>query len=266
MDKKKKYGNVTVGTLHYLVESLTELEKFKSELSELTQQSSEDKKEKLIGDNFSWVRLYRHPFYKNLLALLFISGFSGVIKKVIKRKPTNLTEEVIDEIKSFTEYTGGPFGIFKGKHLIASFYPIAKSVDAISLYGTTMNRLLKRATEENGDEAFFQAVRVDRSVISYKGMTSRIARAEMEGDEEFFKHLRNALTAKVGDLSDYALLRFILATLHESNALDSLTQKEAYELLVTELRLYPKTGANPESSLWQYISRWKKDFDFDMKK
>ena len=172
MDKNKKYGNVTVSTLHYLVESLIELEKLKTELSELIQQASDDKKEKIFESNFSWVRLYRHPFYKNLLALLFISGLSGVIKKVMKRKPTNLTEEVIDEIKSFTEYTGGPFGLFKGKHLIASFYPVAKSVDAISLYGTTMNRLLKRATEENDDKAFFQAVRIDRSVISYKRITT----------------------------------------------------------------------------------------------
>ena len=266
MDKNKKYGNLTVGTLHYLVETLTTLEVYKSELSELIQQASDDKKEKIFESNFSWASLYRRPFYKNLFSLLFISGLSNVIKKAKKRKPANRAEEVIDEIESVTEYTGGPFGLFKEKHLIASFYPIAKNVDAISLYGTTMNRLLKRATEENDDKAFFQAVRIDRSVISYKGMTSRIARAEMEGDEYFFKLLRNALTAKVGDLADYALLRYILAALHESNALDDLSQKEAYELLVTELRLYPQTGENPESSLWQYISRWRKEFDIDMKK
>lgn len=266
MDKNKKYGNVTIGTLHYLVETLTKLEVYKPELSELIQQASNDKKEKIFESNFSWVSRYRHPFYKNLLSLLFISGLSGVIKKVVKRKPTNLAEEVIDEIESVPKFTGGPFGLFKEKHLIASFYPISKNIDAISLYGTTMNRLLKRATEENDDKAFFQAVRIDRSVISYKGMTSRITRAEMEGDDEFFKLLRNALEAKVGDLTDYALLRFILAVLHQSNALDNLTQKDAYELLVKELRLYPHTGENPESSLWQYISRWKKEIDIDMKK
>lgn len=266
MDKNNKYGNVTVGTLRYVIECLTEIENFKTELPELYQQASEDKKARIFGDNFSWVRLYRHPFYKNLLAFLFISGLGGVARKILKRKPTNPTEEVIDEFKSLTEFTGGSFGLFKDKHLLESFYPLAKSTDAISLYATTINRLLKRATEEDNDEAFFQAVRVDRSVISYKGMTSRIAKAEMEGDEEFFKLLRNALTARVGDLTDYALLRYILAVLHESNALDNLTQKEAYELLVTELRLYPKTGANPVSSLWQYIDRWKEEVDIDIQK
>lgn len=265
MDKNKKYGNVTVGTLHYIVERLTELENSKTELSELFQQTPEDKKEQILGNNFSWVRLYRFAFYRNLLALLFISGLGGVVKKVLKRKPINPTEEVIDEFKSITEFTGGPFGLFQKKHLISYLYPIIKSVMAISLYGTTINRLLKRAIEKNDDKAFFQAVRVDRSVISYKGMTSRIAKAEMDGDEDFFKKLRNALTAKVGNLSDYSSLRFILAVLRDVKALDSLSEKEAYALLAKELRLYPQTGEDPEGSLWQFIGRWKEEVDIDMK-
>ena len=65
MDKNKKYGNITVSTLHYIVECLSELEKFKTELPKIIQQTPEDKKEKILGDNFSWVRLYRFPFYKN---------------------------------------------------------------------------------------------------------------------------------------------------------------------------------------------------------
>ena len=266
MDKKKKYGNVSVATLHRIVDILSTLDEFRIEVAEQIKQAPKDRKEKIFGTNFSWTRLYKFPLYRNLLVFLFISGLSGVIKKVKKRKPPNPTEEVINEFETFTGFTGGPFGLFKEKLLFEYFYPLAKSGEAISLYGTTINRLLKRAIEEDDDKAFFQAVRVDRSVISYRGMTSRIAKAEMERDEDFFKNLRNALTAKVGNLTDYSTLRYVLAVLRESMALDSLSQKEAYELLVKELRLYPQTGEDPERSLWQFITRWKAEADIDIQK
>lgn len=263
MDNNKKYGNITVGSLHYLVECLTELEHFKAGRREFHQKTHDDKKERILGNNFSWVRLYRFPFYNNLLTFKIISRFNGIAKKDLKQNPVTLIEEVLFELKSLIEFTGGQSGIFKKKHLLKHIYPLINSVTAISLYGTTMNRLMKRATEDD-DKAFFQAVRVDRSVISYKGMTSRIARAEIEEDEDFFNNLRNALTAKIGNLADYSALRFILIVLHEHNALEDISQKDAYELLAKELHLYPQTGENPVSSLWQYIDRWKKDIDVDM--
>lgn len=264
MDKNKKYGNVTIGTLHRIVSILSEAEKLKKELQKDLQHVAEDKKKSIFGANFSWARLYKNSIYRNLLVFLFISGLSGAIKKVKKRNPVNLPEEVLDEFESIKKFRGGPFGIFKEKLMLEYFYPLTKSLDSISLYSTTMDKLLKRATEEDDDKAFFQAVRIDRSVISYKGMTSRIAKAEMEGDEKFFKLLRNALTAKVGDLTEYALLRYILAILHEKKELDTLSEKEAYALLAKELRLYPQTGEDPEGSLWQFISRWKEEVDIDM--
>ena len=80
----------------------------------------------------------------------------------------------------------------------------------------------------------------------------------MENDDEFFKQLRNALTTKTGGLDDYAILRYILAALHERKGLEDLTQKNAYELLAKELRLYPQTGENPEACLRAYADRFSK--------
>lgn len=261
----QKYGNIPLESLKLMISMLSGFENLESNLETTIKEAPPEKKDELFGKNFSWVRLYRHKFYKNFLSFIVVTGLLSLFKKKVLKNTSNDYSEFFDELEQIKEFKGGWFGLFKEKHMLERYYPILKSLESMMLYGTTINRLMARAVAGN-DKAFFDAVRVDRTLISYPGMVARITRAELEDDTEFFKRLRNALEAKKGRYIEYGVLRYILAVLHLTGQLDNLTQKEAYELLAEELRLYPQTGEEPEKSLWQFISRFKKEIDLDMNK
>ena len=255
---------MTFATLQKVVQRLGDLDQQKAELSAAIGEWIPEQKQAVLGNNLHWSRLYKYSYPFTLLLFLFISGFLKVIYRVVKRKPKDVYAAIDQELSKIEDYQGGPWGLFKERHFIKFFYPILKSAEAMSLYGATMDQLLKKAKYD--DEALFKAVRVDRSVITYPGIAARIARAEMEGDEKFFNDLGTALKAKKAKAQEYAYLRIILAALQQASGLESLTMKEAYELLAVELKLYPQTGESPDRSLWQLINRWKEETALYLKK
>lgn len=108
------------------------------------------------------------------------------------------------------------------------------------------------------DNAFFKAVRIDRSILTCPTFAARLARAEFRHESGFFKKLRYALKGKIEKQdARYHYLRFFLALLDELGVLDKLSMEDRYKLLAEDFRLYDRTGKDPARSLDRFIARWK---------
>ena len=105
------------------------------------------------------------------------------------------------------------------------------------VYQRSLSALVEEV-RQGDDRALFDAVRVDRSIVACPTIASRISRAELCEDREFFLRLKKAfkgLSRKHWEA--YNDLRYVLFVLREFG-LDKLSDEELEKLLVHELKVY----------------------------
>ncbi len=104
-----------------------------------------------------------------------------------------------------------------------------------------MSGLVQDVREDGNLDSFFNAIRVDRTVMSCSTFSDRIARAELLGDKRFFLRLRNALKGPTQKhWMAYCDLRYSLFVLRELG-FDTMSDAELEQLLVHTLKVYPNT-------------------------
>lgn len=119
---------------------------------------------------------------------------------------------------------------------------LQRNILSIMLFHRPLSALVDvvRQGGEDADEAFFKAVRVDRSILSCPTFADRLAHAELISDKDFFLRLRSALKGPLEkhweSIKD---LRYAIALLREVG-FDSLSDAQLEDLFVNKLKLYPK--------------------------
>ncbi|SET69232.1 hypothetical protein SAMN05216326_1672 [Nitrosomonas marina] len=88
---------------------------------------------------------------------------------------------------------------------------------------------------------FFNAVRIDRSIITCSAFAVRISTAEAKNDKKFFIRLRKSLEGpSKKHWEAYKDLRYAFYILRESG-FNQMSDAQLEELLVHQLKLYPDT-------------------------
>ena len=137
---------------------------------------------------------------------------------------------------------------------------IYNSLRAILYYGCYLNELIERV-RQGDDEALFNAIRIDSTVIACKPVIQRITKASLLQDKLFFKSLKNALSGKLGSLTqaNFQKMRIVLEILHEVKA-EKLNDGQLHHLFVEVLDLYTwneREGGNAKA-LRKFVDTYMK--------
>ena len=112
----------------------------------------------------------------------------------------------------------------------------------------------------NGDDtSFFNAIRIDHTVMQTPSFIHRFEKASIKNDKKFFKGLRNSLkNLGFKRWNFYDNTRLVAKLFQEADQLDSKSIDELYEIFCDKFSLYPTTGKDPAKGLHQFILRFRK--------
>lgn len=143
---------------------------------------------------------------------------------------------------------------------VAAWKTMDAQVRAILAFQQPMNALL-RAGAAGNDERYFDALRIDSSVVAFGPFVTRLHTAVASQDKKFLSRMNSALRNPV-DLAelDFPRLRAALWLMHRAKNINLLTPSSAYELFVVRTKLYPALGMeDSKRSLWKFVQRLKKE-------
>jgi len=259
--RQKEFGKFTLEQLRQLAGLLLSLPHLQGQWRGLLDELESKLAEKDIPP-FYWSTAYIDDFYTLIAKFTHLCSHDAWLsssmnmddpQQSVLDKAQNAFETLDDDLDNGPEPRG------KLHEILGLNYALIKNLECIWLYGFPLNTLVAMASYGH-DKSLFKAVRIDRSIVSCPAIAGRLAHAEMFGDTNFFKKLRNALNGKPKKPKDeYGPLRFILFQLSEDGTLDRLSIEERYNLLCVDLRLYSDDtkSKDPALSLDKYISRWK---------
>lgn len=235
---EKEYGKLSLEQFKRLTNDLPEIRSQMQELPDLIRSVPPEKIDGLLGKDFYWAEVYEFPYHIQL-AMLFCA--LGKVNDLVEiSKSPDPQQAVIDwgaqDVDE--EWNGGEGRLFEKKHVIGLTVALQRNLLSVMLFHRTLDKFVEDVRAGN-DDSLFQAVRIDRSIVSCPTFADRIARAELENDKMFFIHLRSSLkgpSKKHWEM--YKDLRYALYTLRELG-FDKMTDAQLEDLLVHKLKLYP---------------------------
>ncbi len=253
---QKEYGKLTENQFRRFIQGLPEFRKEHQELEGLLRSASSEKLREVIGEGVWWAPLYELSLIELLAFLIYVLGEIDHLKMVAQQPdPQEVLLREMEEGREI-EWNGGPGGVFTSADIIALSMALQRNVLSIMIYKRSLSALVKEAGEGN-DDSLFDAVRLDRSVVSCPTIAARITKAELLGDKHFFLRLRNALKGPQNKhWKSYQDLRYSLAVLREIG-FDKLSDAQLEHLLVDVLKVYPKSF-NARKNLRKQYSESKK--------
>ena len=258
MSQQKALGKLTQDQLRSFVHARKRISELRSHLWAEFQTLSEDARRGLLEFPFEWATAYEMPFAHHLAAFSQVSG--GMPALLAAAQAPDPHQALVDWIQGDAlPWVPDPQTKLALQRFLGLLESLAFSLESLFIYGRSLNRLV--ADVRSGiDESLFKAIRIDRAVLGCPCVANRLCRAQLEGDEAFFKQLRNALSGPPKKIRpEYADLRFALALLQEAGAHETLSEEESYQLLCVDLGLYPVEGEDPARSLRRFIQRWKRE-------
>lgn len=216
---------------------------------------------KNIGDTPSlsgWYYLYELPVIFILSIYFRHIGLDKYLSAITDSKTPNLDllelgndDSLIDKL----EYEDST----ENRVVLSIFlYALMKNVTSIERYGLHMSELLEKG--RNGDDrSFFNAVRIDNTVIHTPSFTERFELAQLSNDKKFHAGFRKALKGPaLKKWNLYNDTRVVIKLFQEADQLDTKSINELYQIFCEDFALYPKTGTDPARSLHQFILRFRK--------
>jgi hypothetical protein len=141
---------------------------------------------------------------------------------------------------------------FSEQDLLGILFSLQRTILSVMLFQRSLSGLVQDVRETGNLDSMFNAIRVDRAVMSCSTFADRIARAELVGDKRFFLRLRNALKGPTQKhWHAYCDLRYSLFVLRELG-FDGMSDAELEKLLVQTLKVYPNTPGARKNLRKQY--------------
>lgn len=241
MPLEKEFGKLSLDQFRRIVRKLPEVRGQMKELTEVVRTTPKEKVEEILDKDFYWAEVYELIFEEHL-ALLFLA--LGKAKELMALKEMEDPQEGLmrwfDE-EDDEDWSGGEGGQFQKKHVVGLTVALQRTILSIMLYHRPISALVQivKTGEDDADEAFFKAVRVDRSVLSCPTFSDRLAKAELTNDKTFFLHLRSAVKGPSKKHWEALYdLRYALCMLRELG-FDQMSDAQLEDLLVHKLKLYP---------------------------
>lgn len=193
-----------------------------------------------------WCRLYESPAKEAFASVMLALDGEDVLKTLaaapnqIQAMPGAIAAKFqeIDEWKPDAEETED----FR-KSLAVIFgmsMAVVNSFRCLLIFGHYLNDLVAmvRTKGPAADHWLFAAVKIDITVLGCPSIMARVSRAVMEGDPDFQKNLRKAMTGKLTkrEQKTYQDMRLVLQVLHETGA-PKLSTDDLYTLFHDELNI-----------------------------
>jgi len=210
-----------------------------TEIDELPEIARERRKkvEELLGHCFPWSYWYELPYKQSLGIFLILAGLESLIVDASK------SDEPHKFIFDYLDNNPDPLGEAElddeeKSVFISLFMSILHQMRSLAIFSMSLSDLAEKSKTD--DDALFDAVVVDRSVVSCPSIAQRIQFAQLSEDESFLNKLAKAITRtrpRRPD-SEYDDLRFMLEALDEMKEYENATQQEKYDLLAIDLQLF----------------------------
>lgn len=239
---KSEYDTLALGQIKYIRLEIPKIRSQMTELPLLVEAAPPEKLRALFGEKFVWASAYELTF-NDLLALLMCA--LGKKDKLIEISQSSTPQEDALEWakeKHSDEWAGDSDGTFEKRHVVGLTIALQRNILSVMIFHRTLNQLV--ADARNGsDDALFNAVRIDRSVVSCPTIADRISRADLKNDSKFFLRLGAALKGpSKKNWESYRDLRFAFHAMREIG-FGNLSDEQMENLLVHTLKLYPNTPA-----------------------
>lgn len=240
MPTEKEFGKLTVDQFRHLIKTLPEVRNNMKELPELIRSVPRKKIDDMLKEGFCWSFVYELPFLDSLALLVLSLGRAEQLKSVAQAPdPQQAALEWLKD-DDLDDWNGGHDGLFEMCDVIGLTVALQRNILSIMLYHRPLSALVEEVRQKaDWQDAFFKAVRIDRSIISCPTFSARLARAELEHDKLFFLHLRSALKGpSKKHWEAYQDLRYALCVLREIG-FEQMSDAQLEDLLVHKLKLYP---------------------------
>lgn len=254
---KKDFDKLSVKQLKHIHSIFHQQQLSNDEVSELIKSHNE------IFESLSkvppWSHLYELP-YRTFLAVCVVAFDLADAINSIAEAP-NKTQAFIDYIDNMPDLlnTDESFSEEDKGFRISLVMAINCQISSIAIHGQSLSQLVSQA--KNGDDnALFDAVLVDRSIVSAPSIAHRIQVAQLNEDESFMDELSKAIKksrpCKRRPEKDYDDLRYMLTVLEEEIGLKNIKNKNLLKLMEEDLQIYPKgTDTGSLRAFEQFMKR-----------
>lgn len=234
----KEYGKLSLPQFQALVKKLPEIRAQAKELPAIVTSVRPEVVREILDKDFHWADVYELPLLQHIALLIFAFGRVQKMQEIAQSPDPQQAALEWAETDELDDWNGGEGGVFEKKHLVGLVVALQRSILSIMLYHRTLSALVEEVRAGN-EASLFLAVRVDRSMVACPTFADRIARAELENDKDFFRHLRSALKGpSKKHWEAYQDLRYALYLLRELG-FDQMSDAQLEDLLVQKLKLYP---------------------------
>ena len=234
---KKDFNETTANQLREFYAHYFQLQKDKDELSGLIKEKPDSVK--LLSEVPPWSLFYELP-YRSFLAICIIEfNLTETIQKVAQSDDQfqsflnfmeDLENESIDDEELTDEEKGFRFSLVMA---------LTNQLSSMATHSQPLSILIEKV-RKGDDEALFDAVLVDRSIVSAPSITNRIQVAQLTEDENFMELLSKAIKRSRPRRPDVKLddLRYMIEVLDEEIGLSNITHDKIYDILAEDLELY----------------------------
>lgn len=212
------------------------------ELAELPEliRDKQDKILELFSYSYPWACWYDLPWKQVICMLLIVAGLEEIISLAVKSdNPHKAVFEYGDNCPSPEDEND--FSTEEQSLIFSLFMNNKFQIASISIFSQSLSDLVSKAQYD--DKALFDAVLVDRSVVSCPSIARRIQMAELVQDGDFFDHLSRAVKKSRPRRPDpkHDDLRFMLEGIEEIEEYASYTVEKQFKLLAVDLELFETT-------------------------
>lgn len=209
-----------------------------------------------------WAELYSQPCVVIVVTLLKTLGFLDPIIEAAKSKDktqaimnfiNSLMESDMDEeFERFDSLSDSEKGI-----IFTLLTATMKNLDAMAAFGRTMDQLVTESSSDN--EALFNAVLIDRTVVTHPIIAKKISMAELVGDEGFMTNLAKSVSKQRTRRKVYLdESRFMVELINDVFGLENFTYEQISEVLIDDLQIFPDTGKDPVEAVKKNIQKRNK--------
>lgn len=240
---QKEFGNLTKQQFSEVYALFVLAGSLKKELVEKSKVHKNNRVLRALDCVSPWACWYDLPHEKHLGLSFIVLGLLDELHEITsKEDPQAAAIERAQKDVSITlgdnDISDEELGLIASLIITNSF-----QIESISIYGETLSKLLERAKEDDED-ALFNGIWVDRSLIHNPWVENRIQIATFHEDKSFLSELSRAISRTRPRKSKPELddLRFMHQVLMVSLDRQKLTFEKQYELLVDDIELYPDEG------------------------
>jgi len=245
----KEYGKLTADQFRQLIGTLPEINRQRGELSDLVAKMPKEKLDALLVGGYSWGEIYEYSFIEHIAIAVVALNYADTLSAALKTDDPQ--QYVLDHMHP-AEDDDSTHPAFEKQDLVGIVFSVQRTMLSVMLFQRSLSGLVQEVREDDNMDSLFNAIRVDRSVMSCSTIADKIARAELRQDKRFFLRLRNALKGPTQKhWAAYCDLRYSLVVLRELG-FDRMSDAQLEQLLVHTLKVYPNTPSARKNLRAQY--------------